>query len=406
MKKHKFVTICMILVLICMCVGEKEPSPSTLPTSTQSVTTEAPTTSEATTAPPTTTSAPPTATPPSTTTPTPPTTTPIPTTTEPPKKQIEDNMLIGTYYYPWYDRNRHWQEGYKGDPVLGKYSSRDQSVISKHIEWACEYGIDFFLMSWWGPQSWEDITIKNYFLKSKDIDYIKFAILYETVGRLKVDVNGRINFDNPNNKLQLINDFKYLCNTYFDNDHYLKVDGKPVVFIYLARIFYGDYEGAISELRSEIRKEGYELYLIGDQVYWQSPYNEREKDLMIQFDAVTAYNMHASVQDIDKDFVKKVSEKYKEWSEVANDLHIDFIPDVMPGFDDTGVRPEARHPIIRRSINRFREFCEKARKYLSERNMILITSWNEWHEYTQIEPDSTYRESYLKVIKEMLANYR
>lgn len=322
------------------------------------------------------------------------------------KTFVEDTMLIGAFYYPWYDTNRHWQEGYKGSTVLGEYSSRSQAVISQQIDWASEYGIDFFLTSWWGPNSWEDVTLRDYFLASKDINYVKFAILYESYGRLKADEGGKINFDNPDNKLQLTEDFRYLSKTYFSNERYLKINNKSVVFIYLSRAFGGDYEGAISELRDEMRKDSYELYLIGDQVYWQSPSEESEKELMKQFDAVTAYNMHTSIEGIDTNFVEKVSNKYKEWSEVANSLDIDFIPNVMPGFDDTAVRPEAKHPAIPRDTDRFRDFCEEARKYLSDKNMVLVTSWNEWHEYTQIEPDKIYSESYLEIINQTLANYR
>jgi len=317
-----------------------------------------------------------------------------------PTKSQASDIMVGAFYYPWYDNYRHWQEGYKGNPILGEYSSRDQAVISRHIDWAYKYGIDLFLMSWWGPNSYEDVTIKDYFMKSKDISHIKFAILYETLGRLKTDEKGRINFDNPYNKLILVEDFRYISKTYFNHEQYLKIDNKPVVCIYLSRIFDGDYKGAIKELREEIQKEGYELYLIGDQVYWQSPYKESEKDLMKQFDAVTAYNMHTSVPDIDVNFVEKVSSKYKQWYEVASSFGIDFIPNVMPGFDDTAVRPEAKHPVITRDEKRFRYLCEEAKKYILGKGMIFVTSWNEWHEYTQIEPDKSYLERYLEIIRD------
>ena len=309
--------------------------------------------------------------------------------------------MVGAYYYPWYDINRHWDEGYKRTPILGEYSSREQAVISQHIEWASEYGIDFFVMSWWSPNGWEDVTIKDHFLKSEDIRDIKFSILYESLGRLGGG-NIEINFEDPNTTLQLIEDFKYLSKTYFDHRQYLKIDNKPAVFIYLTRIFKGDYESAMTEFRTEIRKAGYELYLIGDQVYWHSPHEESEKEMMSLFEAVSPYNMHTSIPDIDINFVEKVSDKYQQWFEVANDLGVDFIPHVMPGFDDTAVRPEANHPVIPRDISRFRYFCEEARKYLSDKNMILITSWNEWHEDTQIEPDQKDSKSYLEVIRQTL----
>lgn len=324
------------------------------------------------------------------------------------KTLIQDNMLIGAYYYPWYSEDMHWDEGYTGDPLLGEYNSRDPAVISRHIDWASDYGIDFFLIGWHGPDSWEDETLRNYFLKSPDIKYIKFGIMYETIGRLTeaqnedVDYKGSIDFNNPKTKQTLINDFKYISKTFFNHPQYLKIDNKPVVYIYLVRDFTGNYKEALQELREELRKEGYELYLLADMVYWSPPVEQKE--LMQQFDAVTSYNMHTNVPDIDKDFINKVSKQYLEWYKASEELNIDFAPNVMPGYDDTAlINPQ---PTIQRSLEKFRNFIEEARKYLSDKNIILITSWNEWHEGTTIEPDQNYSESYLKVINQTLANYR
>ena len=323
---------------------------------------------------------------------------------------MKNDMLIGAFYYPWYHNDpldvHHWNEGgYMGIPTLGEYSSRDSDIIRKHINWASNYNIDFFIMSWWGYEAgnnFEDITIKEYFLKSEDISNIKFAILYETEKRLKKDNNNKFNFNNEFNMERLIEDIKYICNNYFEHKQYLKIDNKPVVFIYLARDFIGDYNITMKELRAEIRKKGFEMYLIGDIVFWQNP--NSQKELIKQFDGITAYNMHTNCSSIDEKFVEKVIQIYKYWFNVTSNLDVDFIPNVMPGFNDTEYRPEKKHPVIKRDINRFKYLCEKSRDYLSDKKIMTITSWNEWHEYTQIEPDQDYFEEYLEVIKQTLVN--
>ncbi|MGC9021462.1 MAG: hypothetical protein ACP5KE_09685, partial [Candidatus Methanodesulfokora sp.] len=227
-----------------------------------------------------------------------------------------DNILVGAYYYPWYSPYRHWSEGYKGRPILGEYDSRDPIVISKHIDWATGHGIDFFIMSWWGPGSWEDITIRDFFLKNQLIDNIKFMILYESVGRLKVE-GGSIDMDSPANRQILLDDFKYLEN-YFNDPHYLRVKGRPAVELYLARIFKGNISGVISSLR--------DLYLIGDLVYWQDPRSLSE----VKYDAITSYNMHTSVQEILDKFEENLARKYGEWLDSAGRLKVGFIPSVLP----------------------------------------------------------------------------
>ena len=315
-----------------------------------------------------------------------------------------DDILIGAFYYPWYSSKpiRHWPEGYKGIPILGEYNSRDPAVISKHIDWATGHGIDFLCVSWWGPRSWEDITLRDFILKNPLIDDIQICILYESKGRFFG--KEKMNFDSYN-RIILLDDLRYLSDTYFNNPRYLKIDGRPVVFIYAAKDFEGDVNSAINEIREQLESEkGYNPFLIGDQVYWQSPDAEREKNLAKAFDAISAYTMHASVPDINTNFVQKVLAQYKLWSSISNKVDVYFIPEVMPGFDDTRVRPEARHPVIDRNPERFKRFCEGALRYLDPRiRMVLITSWNEWHEYTQIEPAVDYGFDYLRVIKEVLA---
>ncbi len=315
-------------------------------------------------------------------------------------------MQIGAFYYPWYDTNLHWNEGYIGNPVLGEYSSRDPEIVEKHIACASQFGIDFFLASWWGPESWEDITLRDFIFTQNIPDHFSFGILYETLGRLPSSPDGQIDFDDPIVIQQLKNDLEYLAQHYFNQDAYLVLEGKPVVFLYLTRIFTGDVNSGIQEARDHLTGLGYELYLIGDQVYWQNPNSETERELMNAFDAVTAYNMHTSVNGIANNFVTKVMDKYEEWQAVATQENVDFIPKVMPGFDDTAVRPQANHPVIPRTVTDFGDYCQEALNFLPDNNLILINSWNEWHEYTQVEPDKDYGYEYLEVIEQKLAKYK
>lgn len=318
-------------------------------------------------------------------------------------KPVNDNMNIGAYYYPWYSANpmRHWNEGYNGHPSLGEYSSRSETVINKHIELAVNNGIDFFLVSWWGKYSFEDITFKDYILKASLAPQMKFAILYETGGLLSLNSNNNFDLSLSTNVTNLKNDFIYLSR-YFSANNYLKIDGKPVVFLYLTRIFTGDAETALNQVRAAIRNLGFELYLIADQVYWQDPNTMGEKNFMRLFEAVTAYNMHTGDSQIDVNFVGKVSNKYNEWYQVTSNLNIDFIPDVMPGFHNSDVNA----PVIVRTEGKFTDFCREARKYLSPKNLVLITSWNEWHEYTQIEPEVDDGGVYLNIVRNELAGYK
>lgn len=82
----------------------------------------------------------------------------------------------------------------------------------------------------------------------------------------------------------------------------------------------------------------------------------------------------------------------------------DFIPGVIPGYDDRNV-PERKNKPLPRSTTRFERQIEIARRRSSERNpMVLVNSFNEWHEDTQIEPDKyEYGTRYLEIVRNRLS---
>jgi hypothetical protein len=101
---------------------------------------------------------------------------------------------------------------------------------------------------------------------------------------------------------------------------------------------------------------------------------------------------------------QEVMNRYYQWYLMADEVGVSFIPTIMPGYNDTAVRPEANHPVIPRTTEGFKKLCEASFSFAKENNnMLLITSWNEWHEHTQVEPDKNDYE-YLKVIKDCVGD--
>jgi hypothetical protein len=318
-----------------------------------------------------------------------------------PNMAARDGYLVGAYFYPWYGPGRrHWQDGYARHPLLGEYDSSNPEVIRRQIDWASGHGIDFFVVSWWGPESAEDAVLRDGLLGSDLADDMRFAIIYESAGRLAVR-NDRIDLDDPANRRQLKSDFAHLWTNVFTSSRYLKVGDRPVVVLYLSRIFMGDVAGAISELQQEARRNGHDLFLIADEVYWGSPSADAAR--LRVFDAVTSYNMHTSVAGIAEDFTAKVKAQYEAWALAAQRAGIGFVPDVIPGFDDHFVRPEARHPPIGRSVDLFTQQLDMVLPLVDPSlKMLLITSWNEWHEDTSIEAAQEFGFEYLDVLRRSL----
>jgi hypothetical protein len=55
--------------------------------------------------------------------------------------------IVGAYYYLWYTNDQWKKSGYVHTPLLGFYESSDQKAIEQHLDWATEYGIDFFFIA-------------------------------------------------------------------------------------------------------------------------------------------------------------------------------------------------------------------------------------------------------------------
>jgi glycoprotein endo-alpha-1,2-mannosidase len=330
---------------------------------------------------------------------TPTATSPPPATPTPaPRREVTDHEgpYTAAFYYPWWGPDRHWADGYVNTPTLGEYDCRDEAVVAQHVGWAEEYGIDSLYCSWWGPDSWEDGTVREYLLPHAEAGTIDVAILYETTGRLEVS-GGTVDLSVDANRTRLAEDFASLADV-FDSSGYATVEGRVPVFLYLTRILEGDVAGAIAEARDAV---DHDLFLIGDQVYWGGPGGGQTQQVLEAVDAVTAYNMHTSVPGIDEGFVSDAIDQYEAWEAALADRSVAFVPDVLPGFDDTAVRPEADHPVIERSPERFREFVEGVDPLRDDDlGMAFVTSFNEWHEDTQIEPAEGYDTDYLEALQE------
>jgi hypothetical protein len=303
----------------------------------------------------------------------------------------EAAVQVGVYYYPWYYNDFHGRRYLRERldpsqaPMLGEYNDRDAAVIKQHLEWSRYAGIDYWVTSWWGPGGREDTTTLEHILPHPDLGDLKIALFYETAGRMN-------DFTDDTN---LRPDIDYIADNYFDHPNYLKIDGKPVLFIYLTRVLSqrGVLKISIDTIRSAANEKGYALFIVGDQVFGPTP---GHIDDLPYLDAVTNYDVYGSMGAVNYATQAKVDQYYRGqegWKQAAAELGVAFIPAVSPGFNDTGVR-DGHRPLSRQLAegepggSLFAAMLQGALP-LTDKNvdrMLMVTSWNEWHEDTQIEP--------------------
>lgn len=219
-------------------------------------------------------------------------------------------------------------------------------MVNHHLRWANYYGVSLFVSSWWGAGSFEDITTRDYLLTGSNLGNVQLALFCESLGLLqRLDGNSIPFVEGGANEQQLKSDFAYMATKYFDHPNYLKIDGMPVVFLYVTRVCAGNYQQAFENPREHIRQFSYAVYLVGDEVFWADPNIDR----IGKFDAIIAYNMHGPSQyngyPDDTCFIAGVEQVYKRYQKACKSCQrkVDLIPGIMPAFNDRGVRLE---PII------------------------------------------------------------
>lgn len=262
-----------------------------------------------------------------------------------------------------------------------------------------DLGIDTWICSWWGPESWEDTTLRSAVLpvllpEAGHDPELTFCILYETGGILGLDPERGIEFDEASTAT-FVEHFRFLASRYFSHPAYRRIGGKPVVYLYLSRTFSGEYAAALAKARAAAAELGFSLFLVGDEVYWGEP----DKERISRLDAVTSYNMHgpkkyAELEDY-RGFVEDCGEVYRRYRDVAEELGVTFIPGVMPGFDATHTANGANYYVIPRTLSpgsseTLLGAMEAMAKPLVDPVLrtVALTTFNEWHEGTQVEPSA------------------
>jgi glycoprotein endo-alpha-1,2-mannosidase len=307
--------------------------------------------------------------------------------------------MVGAYYYPWYGTyqgGHNWSQTLRDNlvpqqsPAEGYYSSRSSATIESQIDASHQANISFWATSWWGPGSAEDTTLQDYVLTDPRAGELKYAIHYESTGRLG-------SFSSPN-YTNLIPDFQYLAQDYFNNPNYLQIDGRPVVFMYLTRAYFNGPGGqqAVADLRQAMEQQfGVDPYLIGDDVF--PGQNDAQRAGL--WDAITDFDVYGSALGglgSTTAAVTELASQYQAAAQMAHADNIGFIPTVSPGFNDAAARSgHAAAPRYETDVPGSAEgslFADELNRAAlpnldpAAENILMVNSFNEWHEDTQIEP--------------------
>ncbi len=312
--------------------------------------------------------------------------------------------LVLAFYYPWYGTPdvsgfwRHWDEG-GHNPEDGERESRDigashhpypdvydsssSEVIERHFETAERCGIDGFIFSWWGMGSFEDNVLnKSFEIAERKKFKIKLSIYYEEVPEKGIE--------------GIIEGIEYLSK-FFERENFLKWMERPVIFVYQRAIFPGFSSPMVSW--KEIANSFENVIFVGDVATYFFSSLLVKPFIKDGFSGIHIYNPL-----FDLLFGGDIGNSYLRFATIGKINEIVSALTVIPGYDDRNIGRENPLFIDRKEGELYRELWEKA--IFAEPDWVLITSFNEWHEGTEIEESYEFGDTYLQITEEFSGRFK
>ncbi len=315
-------------------------------------------------------------------------------------RQVQPRVLA--FYYPWYGgrqangRYLHWDtvdpqkkaiSRSTHYPLLGAYDSLDPQVIAQHCTWAREAGLDGLIASWWGRGGREDAVLTPLLAACENAG-LHATIYYETVPR---DASG------IPSATAAADDILYLLNQYGSHPAWLKARSKPVVFIYARAIDELGRMGWLDVITRIQRHYPPGAALIGDDLSRQAAGI---------FDGIHTYNTAGMLRGKRAPALEAwAGEKFPEWVQLADRAGKISALTLIPGYDDTQLPDRTPGLCVERyDGDLYRVQWEQA--LAARPDWILITSFNEWHEGSEIEPSLECGDKYLRLTAQYAQRFK
>ncbi len=288
----------------------------------------------------------------------PPTATPLPPAATPTAIPIgsiyqPSAPIRAAFFYPWFPDA--WTQSSifpftNYHPSFGYYSSIDDGIIDRQITLAAQAHLDVFISSWWGQGQHTDTALRHILMRSERAGSpnpnLRWAVYYE------------LESQGDPSAATLTADLKYLATAFFNEPAYLKVNGKPVVFVYAAA---NDACGMANRWVQAKQAVGGNVYLVL-KVFAGYASCANQPDSWHQYSPAVGYDQQGTL------------------SAAAS-----------PGFwlKGSAVRL-ARDPV---------RFESDVKKMVASRAFWqLVTTWSEWGEGTAVEPATEWGNTYIDIL--------
>ncbi|HZQ46912.1 MAG TPA: glycoside hydrolase family 99-like domain-containing protein [Verrucomicrobiae bacterium] len=340
----------------------------------------------------------------------------------PPDKSPKSKPLLFANYYTWYATGAgphkiwtHWVRHPVADkmnleakqtgvvvqqlgrkdiasvlwPLAGLYDSDDREIVRWHIRLSKAAGIDALLVDWWGPGGWERVpgltqfTFEDVVLPIAAEEGFKVALFDEPVQFLPAATS----------REWIV---KYL-KKYKDHPAYLKIDGKPVYYLYQVSFAPSLTPAKFEELRAYVEERVGPVYWIVDAIS-NSNDNFRIPDPWRPVAGIGSFSFYGTFSIFRESAYKQLAERYAVVVRQAHAAGKMMCVPVHPGHDNLQEGNTNHFEMPRQDGETFRGYLKAAAD--AGADYVMVTSFNEWPESTAIEPSSSWRDpyQYLKIL--------
>ncbi|WP_196598430.1 glycosyltransferase [Pectinatus frisingensis] len=317
-------------------------------------------------------------------------------------KQTQNNdkkLLVGIEYYVWYGKGfgaAHWNDDRQNGvvtqkPLLGYYSSDSGEIIRRHLIMLEEAGIDYLSV--------------NIHISESGLEIYQ----YNVVERI-LDI---IEEENYNIKLclqicpfttsaaKITHGIEKLLTAFSMRDGYQYYRGKPLVYLFWTGSLDGDYE-LINKLKHLFKK----ATVVASSLRLYDKTDESNKTFEL-FDGWSLFSpLELALDPKKRDTI--IKDTYQQY-ETGNEQIKIFT--CSPGYDDRALEDPGREKNRLRYVSRengdlFKKMLQMALKCEPVPDMIKISTFNEYHENTHVEPTVADGDIYMKLLNKYISKLK
>lgn len=329
----------------------------------------------------------------------------------PEPKPVQTEILIGAHHCPLWEADKYqmWDNVLKHPertPALGFYAQENPEVADWETTWAVEHGVSFFIYCWYRTAQGGAVktrfgsAIHDALFKSRYANKMKFTIMWENQDRGTAGVA---------NEADLFNNLlPYWIENYFKHPSYLKVDNKPVLFVYRPEYLVQDLGSkeavaqAFENMRHACKAAGFAgLLILGEYRGVQREHLGLLKDLGLDYTFAYCWGIPNSP--------KPEQAIQAQMSYIRKTQELNILPQVVTvsqawsGWRDEGSIWKIPPYDFEKLLREAKAFISTLPKEKLGSKMLLLDNWNEWGEGHYIAPYREYGFGYLDAVRRVFA---